>query len=403
MVTLVANAQGQINGKFVIPANVPAGRKEVSVVGSQGNRGGTLFVGEGAVTTQMLRRVVTTIVNRWDPLAQTFTLTQAEQIKAIDLYVTAKGVKPVRVQIRETGFGVPSQVVLAEAVVAASVIAAGTWNRFTFEAPISLPPNVEYAIVVLSDEATPALGIAELGKWDAASARWVTSQPYQVGVLLSSSNASTWTPHQERDLAFRIVGLRYSESNRLVSLGTINVVNATELRLQGLIESPVPGAAGSYELTLPDGRVIKVGNGQVVSLPSAVTGTVTVKAYITSTATHSAVLHPGTFVAAGNVAASGEYVTRAIEADVLGADIRVVFDAVIPSGATVKAYYKGLDEGDAWVELVTAATPIPLGNNLYEFGFSAADVMEARLRIKLTLTGTPAARPRVRNLRVTVL
>lgn len=52
--------------------------------------------------------------------------------------------------------------------------------------------------------------MAELGKYDAVHERWVTSQPYQVGVLLSSSNASTWTPHQDRDLTFRLLGARFT-------------------------------------------------------------------------------------------------------------------------------------------------------------------------------------------------
>lgn len=400
---LIANNQGRISGKFTIPANVPAGRKEVAIGGSQGNRGTAMFVGEGSVTDQVLRSFTTINFNRYDPLAQTFSMLQAEQVKGIDLFITAKGLKPVRVQVRETAFGVPTQTVLSEAVLIASAITAGAWNRFEFPSPVSLSPNVEYAMVVLSEEATPALGIAELGKYDSAAGRWVTSQPYQVGVLLSSSNASTWTPHQDRDMAFRIVGQRYSESSRKVDLGVINVGNVTEFRLQGLIEAPVAGATGDYELEFPDGRVVRVGNGQIVSLASPVTGVVKVRAAISATAAHSAVLHPGTFVAAGNIASSAEYVTRAIDADALGADVRVVFDAVIPSGATVKAYYKGLDAGDNWIELPLSGTPKPLDDKLYEFSFASNDVMEARLRIKLALTGSPAARPRVRNLRVTVL
>jgi len=401
--TLKADALGRVSGKFTVPANIPAGRKEVVVQGAGGSRGGALFVGEGEVTTQVLRRVTTTLITRYDPLAQTFTLSSPEQLKEVELYVTAKGAKPIRVQLRETSFGVPTQEVLAEAVVPAASITAGAWNRFPFESPIALPANIEFAVVVLSDEATPALGIAELGKYDSASQRWVTSQPFQIGVLLSSSNASTWTPHQERDLAFRLRGMRYTEFNKLVNLGTVAVANATELRVDGLIESPMPGATGNYQLTLPDGRVLEVGNGQVVSLAAPITGNVTVRARLTAISALAAILHPGTFVGVGTIGATGDYVTAAIEADATGADIRVLFDAIIPSGATVKAYYKGLDAGDDWVLIAADGVPTPLGDNLHEYRFKADNVLEARVRIKLVLTGTPAARPRVRNLRVTVL
>jgi len=403
MVALAANNLGQLRGKFRVPANVPAGRKEVIVSGSQGSRGGALFIGEGTMETYALNRLISTLIYRYDPLAQTFTMSAAEQVKAIDLYVLTKGAKPIRVQIRETGFGVPSQVVLCECVLPAAQITAGTWNRFAFPAPVSLSPNVEYAIVILSDEAEPAVGIAELGKYDSASASWVTSQPYQVGVLLSSSNASTWTPKQDGDLAFRIIGNNYTEASKSVALGTIPVTNATDIRLQGLIESPAVGASGRYELTLPDGRVFQVANGQVLKLSAPISGNINVRAILTGTAKQSAILHPGTFIAAGKIASTADYITAAIEADALGANIRVVYDAIVPSGATIRAYYKGLDDGDQWIELGSDKAPIPLGDELYEFSFKADAVKEARVRIKLVLTGTAAARPRARNLRVTVL
>lgn len=403
MATLIANGEGRIVGKFSVPAGVPAGRKEVSILGSQGNRGATLFVGDGVINTQTLQRIITSLVTRYDPVAQTFTLPIAEQVRAVDVFVVTKGVKPIRVQIRETGFGVPSQVVLAEAVLTAVNLTANSWQRFVFPIPVSLSPNVEYAIVVLSDEATPSVGVAELGKYDAAAQRWVSSQPYQVGVMLSSSNASTWTPHQDRDLAFRIIGQRYNEFARTVELGSVYVANCTEFRLQGLIESPVQGASGSYELEFPDGSKRDLGNGQLISLASPVTGNVKVRARLTATAAHSAVLYPGTTLAAGTITSTAEYVTRAVDADPAGADVRVVFDAIIPSGAVVTVWQKGLDAGDAWVAVPVDQPAVPLGDNLYEYSFAANNVMEARLRFKLVLSGTPAARPRVRNLRITVL
>lgn len=403
MTTLIADALGNIFGKFTIPANIPAGTKAVNVLGTAGSKAGASFTGDNTLTTVTQQRVVTTYLIYYDPLAQTFTLTAPEQIKAIEIFVVAKGTRPMRVQLRETAYGVPTQVVLAEAILPAASITPNAWNRFPFVAPVALPANVEYAMVVMSDEATPSVGIAQLGAYDSTNGRWVTSQPYQVGVLLSSSNASTWTPNQDRDLAFRIIGSRYTESSRLFDLGTLDVVGVTDLLLQGLIESPVQGATGSYQLTMPDGSVTNVGNAQVVSLSTPITGKVGVKALVTATASHSGVLHPGTFVAQGTLSPTGDYVTTAITADATGANIRVVYDAIIPSGATVRAFYQGIDIGDAWTELTQDAAPVPLGDGLYEYSFKADAVKEAQVRIRLALAGTAAARPRVRDLRITVL
>ncbi len=100
----------------------------------------------------------------------------------------------------------------------AANITLGQWTAIHWPAT-ALQANREYALVILCDDAETALAIAELGKFDAARERWVTAQPYQVGVLLSSSNASTWTAHQDADLTFELLAADYTESTRLIELG----------------------------------------------------------------------------------------------------------------------------------------------------------------------------------------
>jgi len=397
-----ADSNGQINGKFTIPANVPAGKKEVLVLGDQGSRGGAVYVGDGSVTTTTKQNVSTTIVTRYDPVAQTFTLGAPEQIKAVDIFLTDKGTKPIRVQLRETGYGVPSQVVLAEAILQPASLKANDYNRFTFPAPEALAPNVEYAIVVLTTDNVASVALAELGKYDSSTQRWVSAQPFSVGVMLSSSNASTWTAHQDRDLVFRLVGMRYTEATRQINLGSVNVTNASELQVKGSIESALPGADGSYLITLPDGKQYNAGPGQVISLASKITGAVNVKAVLNAVTSHSGVLQPGSYLGAGSLAASGTYITTVMQADVTGTNIHLMFDAIIPSGASVAPAYKGMDAGDNWINLTQDVAPVPLGDNLYEYSFRASNVTEAQLRFMLTLTGTPAARPRIRNLRISL-
>ena len=49
-------------------------------------------------------------------------------------------------------------------------------------------------------------------------------------MLLSSSNGFTWTPHQTQDLTFRLLGCRFSQTSKTVSLGQYTVTNLSDAR-----------------------------------------------------------------------------------------------------------------------------------------------------------------------------
>jgi hypothetical protein len=261
---------------------------------------------------------------------------------------------------------------------------------------------VEYAIVVLCNDADGAVAVAELGKYDGAAGRWVTNQPYNVGVLLSSSNASTWTPHQDRDMAFRLLAARYTQSVREIDLGSVTLSGATDLLVLSVNDQPSADAGSEIELTFPDTTKVAVSDGQVVRLPSPVSGNVGVKARLRATQAASATLAPGLQVVAGQAATTADYVTRAFDADAAGANVRVILDAILPSGSSVQVFLSGVDAGDSWTPVTQEGTAKPLGDGKFEYQYYATGVMEARVRVKLVLTGTIAARPQVSNLRVSV-
>ena len=85
--------------------------------------------------------------------------------------------------------------------------------------------------------------------------------------------------------------------------------------------------------------------------------------------------------------------------------VKVLIDAIIPSGSTVGVEVSGVDGGDAFSPMGPLGVPILLNNQdgIYEYAFQKTAVMEARVKVRLTLNGTLNARPRVRNLRVIVL
>lgn len=399
-----ANASGEISGKFTIPAEVRAGAKLVELIGAGGSRGLATFVGSGEIVDIVRQRVTTVRQERMnlDPLAQTFTLQNRAQIAAADVWICAQGSTRVRVQIRETEVGMPNQRVVAESEKFSADLVVGAFNRFDFEWPALLQAGQEYALVVLTDDAEASAGVAELGKWDATSQSWVTSQPFQIGVLLSSSNASTWTPHQDRDLTFRLLRAQYSATTRAIDLGVVAVVDCTDLYVAGAAVVPDESTRLEYRLTMPDASQIIVAGEQIVSLPSAVTGDIRIEAILHGTQDFSPILFPGTQLVWGTLASSGTYISRAMTAG-MNSRVRVIFDALIPSGSSVQVHVSGVDVDDDWESIPSIGSPVPLDNGWHEFSFEDPDVDENMIRVKITLTGTPAARPRVSNLRVMVM
>lgn len=391
----IAQVQAALDGGFTAVADILLGGAMGSIVNVSNFLSGSSEDGFAAGAHW-------TACSTTDPLAQTFSLSAAGQLAAIDLWFTGKGAEAVRVDIRTVSNGTPSSTILASAFVAsADILTNGTATRVTFSAPVALLADTEYAFVVLANNAATAVSIAELGKWDASTSQFVTNQPYTVGVLLSSSNALTWTAHQDKDMAFRLLMASYTATTRTIALGTVAVTGVTDLMLMSYADKPTSAAHVDYMLTLPDLSTVTVSDGQSVRLASAITGNVAISATLHGDATSSPVLTPGTQLAYGTVATSADYITRAIPAGTT-ARVKVIFEAIIPSGASVAAAVKGIDGGDVWIA-ATYQSSIQLGNGWMEVTHELASITETSVHVKLALAGNTNARPRVRNLRVIVL
>jgi hypothetical protein len=395
---LVADNSGKIKGKFTVPANVPAGTKLVQFIGNQGSYGEATYTGRGIITTEDRRRVTvitdirrnetTVVLTRFDPLAQTFTLSESRHIAGVDLWFSNRGTKRVVAQIRDTSLGMPTQTVLAEGdIMPSSININGTATRMTWQ-PVWLEAGHEYAIVLLTDDADAAVRVAELGKYDASHGRWVTSQPYQVGVLLSSSNASTWTDHQNRDLTFRLLAARFTENTRIVELGTITAN----------VERVASDTDLDFTLTEQDGTEHKLSDDLPIALRARVTGNLNVKAQMRGSSLHSPVLYPGVQMVLGNVAETADYVTRAIPAG-SNTKVTITYEALMTGTADVKIY---VQKADSTWQLVELTTGKPVGDNWVERTHILTSFNAAETRVKLVLTGTIIYRPKVRSLRVVI-
>lgn len=397
---LAAGADGVIRGHFTIPANVPAGVKEVIFRGAVGgSEARASFVGQGTVEVTTLRQVQTVTDTNIDPLAQTFMLDAPTQVAGIDLWFTAKGESGVRVQLRETSNGVPTRVVLCEAIVpAADIVASGGGHtRVLFDAPVALLGETEYAIVVLCNDAETELSIAEMGGFDKVQQQWITTQPYTIGTLLSSSNASSWTAHQTADLTFRLLRAAYAEGVNTLSLGNITVAPAgSDIMLLAACETPAAQTRCEYELGLPDGTSMTVAEDQPVRLSASVTGQVTVKARLAGDGSGSPVLWPGSQVLVGTLSLEADYYTRSIPAS--GAEKAVlVYNAEIPSGSAVTPQIQV--DGGEWEDM-TQVSAQPAGNGSVEYKFSHAMQTADLIKVRLNLSGTIASRPMVSDIRL---
>ena len=398
-----ANTSGLLTGSFQIPQAIPAGAKLVEFLGAGGSYGSATYVGRGQIVTETRRRILTTVVRRWDPLAQTFTLPERRTIGGLELWFTTKGgAAPVIVQIRETQVGMPTTTVLTEGrLLAADIKTDGNPTRITLD-PVALEANREYAIVVLTDDANHAVSVAELGKYDPRTG-WVTAQPYQIGVLLSSSNGITWTPHQTQDLTFRLLGCRFTQQSKTISLGQYTVTNLSDLMALAGVERPAAGTDVQFLATDAQGRIYTLSEDQGLALSEKLSGNLAVSAKLTGTETASPILYPGTQLVFGTLDAAGDYLSRAIPAAATF-NVAVTFDALTPGTSSVTVQAESGTSGS--FQALSLSSGVEVGNGWVERTYKASSLVgvgaDRTTRVKLALSGTPQHRPFVRNLRVIV-
>ena len=183
-----------------------------------------------------------------DPLAQTFMVSQPGGmfVTSVEAYFATKSSNiPVCCEIRPVVNGYPSAriVPLATKTLNPGSINTSTTGetatKFTFDAPIYLPEDTEYSIVLLANTTDYTVYIAETGKKALSSGRLVSKQP-STGVLFKSQNGSTWTASQEQDLKFKINRAEFDTTN----VGAVTLVNDA-VSTRTLAANPFKTTSGS--------------------------------------------------------------------------------------------------------------------------------------------------------------
>ncbi len=416
--TQTANGAGVIAGSFTIPAGVTAGTKVVLAKGVGDTEATAIFTGQGTIEIDTMRRVTT--INNWtqaqlvviqggsngrnfsgdggnsgggrgvDPQAQMFALSEPRQVVGIDFHLcnignTANHLLVDQVSI-DTGY--PTIDIAAEAVVSMIGAVVG-WKSARYNLPLTTPSDRKHAFVIKSDDPVHAISIAKLGGFDAELQQRITQHPYIVGPRYSSVNAETWTAHQDEAQAFRVVAAKYPVLTKTVALGSVALVDCSDLQIRAAVELPAAGCTVVFEIERTNGTIYRLLPYQVLQLTEYLNETVSVRAVLTGTATLSPILYAPAYLVTGKIASSLTYITRAFD---LGTAVRVAayFKSFLPGGATVAMHYS--IDGGAWTALpltVTEALAFPLWT---ERKHQVASVTGVQVRLRLTGTGGPAAR-----------
>lgn len=170
------------------------------------------------------------------PIAQTFIVTEPENgvsavfLTAVDLYFQSKSSEyGVQVQIRITQNGTPTTLQLPYAsknLESASVNVsqdASLATTFTFDTPVVLETNEQYAIVVIPNGGNPDYKIwtAALGQTDVSSNAPIDKNN-QTGSLFISSNDLNFTPVQLESMKFKLYRANFTSTSGVAAYRNSN-------------------------------------------------------------------------------------------------------------------------------------------------------------------------------------
>ncbi|WP_336288655.1 DUF4815 domain-containing protein [Bartonella sp. CB60] len=397
-----ANAHGIIEGKLSIPKNITAGTKNVVARGKGGTTATGLFTGQGVIDVQVMRR--TTTVRVWtksDPQAQVFIPDETRQITGVDFYLCKIGnpANDLMIDLVTTDNGTPTADVQAQTPYSMKEAKTG-WAKARYDVPLTVANDRLTAFVIKTDDSEHSVGLAKLGDFDAESQRYVSSHPYVTGPRFSSVNAQTWTAHQDEALTFRVLAARYTQTEKIVELGEFDLVDCSDLQVRAAIELPSSDCSVVFEIERNNGTIYQLLPFQLLSLTEYISEKVQLRAILKGTEKLSPVLFAPIELIAGKIHKQATYVTRAFafgEKSKLTSYIKTF----LPGGSVFSMDIQ-FDDGD-FIPLKLEETE-QLSEPLWtERKFISDNKTTKQARLKLTLTGSPAARSMVRDFGAGIL
>ena len=173
----------------------------------------------------------------------------------------------------------------------------------------------------------------------------------------------------------------------------------TDLLASGPHYLPTSETSIVFRYTRSNGEVYELAPGQSIPFEVQITDTVQVQAILKGTTNVTPVLFPGFESVIGTLDGNGNYTGREFQVGAGGNTFRLIVDAQVPAGSTLTPQYD--NGGQTSLSLSTAAN---LGEGFTEYVYEATGIVGlSSTRVYLNLLGTPAARPKVRNIRAVVV
>lgn len=219
-----------------------------------------------------------------DPLAQTFIIDAdfsddtVVMIPSVDLYFARKSdTNGCTVQIREVLNGYPSSTVLpygskhlSPSEITANNTSATEKTTVSFDTPVILKTNTEYALVVKPDANDPdyLVWISRTGETD-VDTDFNIVQDTNAGVLFTSTNNKAWTPYQNENLKFTLYKANFTSSS-----GSVVLTNNNDEFFEVSNNNAIPFVDGEY-VFIDNANTFLSGNVSVLAGNTTITGTAT--------------------------------------------------------------------------------------------------------------------------------
>jgi hypothetical protein len=414
--TLRANGKGEVTGKFMIPSGIRCGTREVTLQNSE-NLATSTYTAEGTrrVTTETITKTRVTF-NLYDPLAQSFAFQQARVITSVGVYFGSKSsTDNIIMQIRGLSEGgLPNRTVYSERLLTPADILvsedASVETKIALDDPLMVQAGESYCVVFITDSTDYTMWGATLGK-PLVNDRdnLVVSQPYVNGVLFSSSNAVSWTVHQDTDLKFNIYTANFAETG-VIEFDTITNIDSDGILLMANYLTPA-NTGCMWEVKMVSEA--EAGTVSIDSVPwqplinyseietNVVVAQLKLRATFKSNRYISPMLALDDLLLVNFVSATtGDYITKTVDQTEAPFNrITLSYDLFAPAGSRVTPYYS-VDGGATWKEFTATPSTAQASSEFTRYTF-IQDIgsTETSIKYKLTLTADNRfVRPRVRRL-----
>lgn len=248
--TVKADAKGKVTASFVVPSGQRCGSVDVEITNAgtgalKPSSATAIYTAQGTKrTTEKIVLTTKITVKLYDPLAQSFQITEDRIVSGVGLYFQSKdSTIPLMVQIRGmSDGGQPNSTIYAEKVLQPADIKTSTKGTVVtdvfFDDPVMAKAGDTFAVVLLSDSPEYNVFIATMGETYVTDPKKKLYTQANIGVLFSSSNAQTWTAHQTSDMKFKVYGVEFREGEATAVFDTVDNIGMDKLLITASYLTP---------------------------------------------------------------------------------------------------------------------------------------------------------------------